>query len=120
MGLLEALLYLSLNIYHEARGEGVVGQKAVAHVTLNRAIERDMSIKDVVLEPKQFSWTFEKTTYLPDDLDSFFNCVAVATHAANEDDFTGGSTHYHALSVQPYWASSLEEIGNIGNHKFYR
>ena len=37
MTLLEGLLWLTLNVYHEARSEPLVGQVAVAFVTLNRA-----------------------------------------------------------------------------------
>ena len=51
-----ALFWLALNVYHEARGEDAVAQRAVAHVTLNRARERGhMNIRQVVLEPAQFS-----------------------------------------------------------------
>ena len=31
-----ALVCLALNIYHEARGEGMMGKYAVAHVVMNR------------------------------------------------------------------------------------
>ncbi|MEL7217329.1 MAG: cell wall hydrolase, partial [Pseudomonadota bacterium] len=32
----------------------------------------------------------------------------------------GHATHYHTLWVNPYWAGSLEPVGTIGAHKFYR
>jgi hypothetical protein len=32
----------------------------------------------------------------------------------------GLATHYHTLWVNPYWASSLDHIGTIGAHRFYR
>ena len=32
----------------------------------------------------------------------------------------GHATHYHTLWVNPYWASSLEHVGTIGAHRFYR
>ena len=55
LSFLEGLLWLTLNVYHEARGEPEVGQLAVAHVTLNRAMEERTSIAEVVRKPYQFS-----------------------------------------------------------------
>ena len=53
---------LALNIYHEARGERVEGQIAVAHVTMNRVNHEKWpsTICEVVYQPKQFSWTHDK------------------------------------------------------------
>ena len=65
LSFLEGLLWLTLNVYHEARGEPEIGQLAVAHVTLNRAMEEHKSIAEVVREPYQFSWTFQKKSYVP-------------------------------------------------------
>jgi len=32
----------------------------------------------------------------------------------------GTATHYHTTEVSPYWAPSLDYIGTIGAHRFYR
>src|SRR5690606_27856596 len=32
----------------------------------------------------------------------------------------GLATHYHTVEVHPYWAGSLDHIGIIGAHRFYR
>jgi hypothetical protein len=32
----------------------------------------------------------------------------------------GLATHYHTLWVNPYWAGTLDHIGTIGAHRFYR
>ena len=52
---------MALNIYHEARGESIEGQYAIAHVTLNRVASTKWpdSICDVVYQPYQFSWTHQ-------------------------------------------------------------
>ncbi len=65
IGFVESLLWLSLNVYHESRGEPEIGQLAVAHVTLNRALEDNKSVADVILAPNQFSWTFQKKEVCP-------------------------------------------------------
>ncbi|MGH9810198.1 MAG: cell wall hydrolase [Terriglobia bacterium] len=33
---------------------------------------------------------------------------------------TGGAVNYHAASVSPAWAPSLQKTTRIGNHIFYR
>ena len=119
MTLLEGLLWLTLNIYHEARSEPQVGQIAVAHVTLNRAANRKISIKDVIQQPHQFSWIGKKS-YIPHNIPVFFQCMQSAYIALNTNDFTAGATHYHLKNVDPDWSSSLTYINQYGSHKFYR
>ena len=54
-----AVICLALNIYHEARGEPIEGQRAVASVTLNRTLDPrwPSTVCGVVYDPQQFSWT---------------------------------------------------------------
>lgn len=52
-----ALLCLTLNIFHESRGELVEVQEAVAAVTINRTKEYSKSICEVVYSKAAFSWT---------------------------------------------------------------
>lgn len=53
---------LAKNIYHEARGESELGQKAVAWVTLNRTENPSFpdTVCGVVLQSHQFSWVTAK------------------------------------------------------------
>ncbi len=120
MTLLEGLLWLTLNVYHEARSEPQVGQVAVAHVTLNRAMKRNLSVKNVVKQPYQFSWTFQKNSYIPEDPYSFFQCMQSVYIALNSTDFTSGATHYHLASIHPHWSDSLTYVNQYGSHKFYK
>jgi len=120
MTLLEGLLWLTLNVYHEARSEPQIGQVAVAHVTLNRAFEKQLPVKEVVNQPYQFSWTFQKDSYLPDDPDSFLECLHAVYLALQTPDFTDGATHYHLDSITPHWASGYTYVAQYGSHKFYR
>jgi len=120
MTLLEGLLWLTLNVYHEGRSEPEIGQIAIAHVTLNRAYEKHIPVKDVVKQPYQFSWTFQKDSYLPDDPDAFVKCLRSVIIALKSPDFTSGATHYHLESIEPAWASNLTYIDQYGSHKFYK
>lgn len=128
-----ALMCLALNVYHEARGEPVVGQHAVAQVTLRRAQERNKPICDVVAEKKQFSWA----NRLPRTRDGRINMQAsmfpkdpiawgIAWSVARMNirgrvrDLTGGATHYHTVSVHPRWGRSMRIVARYGGHTFYR
>ncbi len=120
MSILEGLLWLTLNVYHEARSEPEIGQVAVVNVTLNRALERKLTIKDVVTQPYQFSWTFQKKSYLPDDPKAFFNCMKSVYVALQNNDVTTGATYYHLDTVKPYWASQYTYVNQFGSHMFYK
>lgn len=119
MTLLEGILWLTLNIYHEARSEPQIGQIAIAHVTLNRARQKNISIKDVVEQPKQFSW-IQKESYFPRNIPLFFQCMQSAFIALGTRDFTAGATHFHLQNKKPKWSGSLTYIDQYGSHKFYR
>lgn len=120
MTFLEGLLWLTLNVYHEARSESEIAQVAVAHVTLNRAAKRELSIKNVVNQPNQFSWIKQKKSYLPEDPQAFFQCMKSVYIALNTTDFTAGSTYYHLANINPYWASEYKFVDQYGSHKFYK
>lgn len=125
MDLMEGILWLALNIYFEARNQPVKGQYAVAHVTLNRAAQDNKSIKEVVLEPGQFSWVKNKhrnmraSKVYVGEKDAFGKAVQVALSAYIIPDPTNGATHYHASYVRPKWASKLKRKTKIGQHIFY-
>ena len=122
MGLMEAVLWLALNIYHEARSEDQMAQIAVAHVTLNRSRQHKKSVKTVVLENSQFSWTIlkSKKDWAPKDLRAFQQCMESAYIALNGHDFTQGSTFYHERKIRPYWAKEYIYVADFGSHRFYR
>ncbi len=60
--IMESLLCLALNIFHEARSEPIESQIGVAAVTVNRSRDKGYpsSICKVVYEPSAFSWTASK------------------------------------------------------------
>jgi len=120
MSFLEGLLWLTLNIYHEARSEPRIGQLAVAHVTLNRALKLHESVEEVVTAPYQFSWTFQKKSYMPTESDALVDCLQSAFTAMTSSDFTDGATFYHQQDISPPWAENMTYVAQYGTHKFYR
>jgi N-acetylmuramoyl-L-alanine amidase len=121
-------------MWGEARGEPDDGQRAVAHVLVNRM--RDgrwgANLASVCLSPSQFScWgafdpNRKKMAALADDdpaLAHFAELIRNATIGTDMDP-TQGATHYCAVSIPPpAWATGAVASGSfvqIGNHRFFR
>ncbi len=122
---------LSEVLYYEARGEGDKGQKAVAEVVFHRMNSGNYghSICAVVYEGAshpgcQFSFACNGDLNREKDARAWTESERLAaeilTDQAWRKDSTGGATNYHASSVSPDWAPTLEKTGQIGNHIFYR
>ena len=119
------VLCLAKNIYHEARGQEVDGQYAVAFVTVNRVNHANFpnTICDVVYQPYQFSWTHQNMKL---DLSNKIERAAwevvteIALEVLNEQVYNDmyGVTHYHATSVNPEWGYQL--VTQIDDHLFYK
>lgn len=128
---------LATNIYHEARNDGLTGQRAVAWATMNRAASGDYpdTICGVVYQaelkengiPKrnkcQFSWFCDGKPDVIDDQAAWNVAENIAEEVMNaygkETDPTNGSVMYHAEYVTPYWASSYDKQARIDSHIFY-
>lgn len=131
---------LAKNIYFEAGNQPLAGKVAVAQVVLNR-MEHSSYPKDicgVVYQAKwienwrgnmvparnqcQFSWFCDGKSDEPLDTDTFFDSYVIASDVlmGKYPDITEGATHYHATSVLPYWAESLNETVVINEHIFYK
>jgi N-acetylmuramoyl-L-alanine amidase len=127
-----AMFCLALNIYHEARGEPIMGQYAVAHVTMNRAGQDEDKVCQEVFKPYQFSWAnnavqkvrggWQIASYLkPREAHAWWvaNRIAVTVLSGRMPDITKGATHYHTLAVKPYWRKAFQAVMDIGRHRFY-
>ena len=123
---------LARTIWGEARGEGYAGMQAVANVIMNR-VKRGgwygLTVTEVCKKPYQFScWNVNDPNYakiknVTTDNNQFLQALEIARQAVagTLPDITSGATEYHAISIKPNWNyAKLEEVGVIGNHKFYR
>jgi spore germination cell wall hydrolase CwlJ-like protein len=122
---------LSEVLYYEARGEGDGGQKAIAEVVFHRMNTGNFghSICAVVYEGAghpgcQFSFTCNGDLLRRKEPISWRSAEALAARILTGEvrlaNATGGATNYHAISVSPGWADTLEKTTQIGNHIFYR
>ena len=124
-------LCVAVTLYHEARGESLRGQRAVASVILTRARVRGRwgdTICDVV-HPTQFTFYHGAsclsggTCTLPavDDPAAWARAVRLTREmrAAGPLDALDGADHYHSHAVSPDWADAMPRVATIGNHVFY-
>ena len=128
---------MAQNIYYEARGSNRADRIAVADVVLNRVQDTRYpnTICEVVKQGKkladgrmkrnacQFSWYCDGKSDWPRDMDAWVDAQLIAYNMLEYGQgrgLTEGSTHYHADYVKPKWARSLQLVGRIGVHIFYR
>ena len=128
---------MALNIYYEARGSSRADRAGVADVVLNRVQDTrypnticevvKQGLKDTNGNMRrnkcQFSWYCDGKHDKPQDEDLWIDAQMLAFQVVYENKYRGiteGATHYHATYVNPRWASTLQLVGRIGAHIFYR
>lgn len=132
----EDMICLTQNIYFESRDQPLVGQVAVAFVTINRVdswryADSICAVVRAGYKPNRadchFSWYCDGQSDYPHDNAierKAWNTAKIIAKAVirNRDyivDPTNGSTHYHSNKVSPWWAPKIAYIGTIGDHLFY-
>lgn len=117
-------------IYFEARGEDIWGQMAVAEVILNRADSARFpdSVCGVISQGSsrrnacQFSYNCDGKLESIGEPRAYARVgkLAAMMIEGRARVLTGGATFYHADTVNPSWASAMQETATIGDHIFYR
>jgi N-acetylmuramoyl-L-alanine amidase len=109
-------------VYHEARGEPFEGQRAVAHIVINRAAvpKFPASICGVVYQRGQFS----SLRHRPPVVDRAAWAVALTVARLALEDRDGdpsrGATYFDHAGGRPPWLHAVVLIVVIGDHAFYR
>jgi len=114
---------LARNVYYESRGEPLVGQYAVAEVTMNRVASSMFpdSVCNVVNARGAFSWTNNESLKEPYGFEWWgAQAVARSVHDNHASPYVGDALFYHATYVSPRWARTRPQIALIGRHLFYR
>ncbi|SOE00645.1 cell wall hydrolase [Caenispirillum bisanense] len=132
---------MARTLWAEARGEGIPGMMAVAHVICERRRRRrwygksvpgfdDHTIAAVCRKEWQFSCWNAGDPNLPkllavDLSDRHFRramlvACAVVNGEAGYGDITQGSDHYYAMNTPiPKWARGRQHVVAIGRHLFF-
>ena len=115
----ECVEWLALNVYHEARGEPYKCQVMVAEVTLRRVASRHYpdTVRGVVLQPAQFSWTLTPWRINLSLVDN--RSRQVAREALAGRFYTLTEMHYARYDVDNYWTKKMNPTIKCGNHIFY-
>jgi N-acetylmuramoyl-L-alanine amidase len=127
---------MARTVWGEARGEGIIGMQAVAHVIVNRMMVAQArngywwgnNLLQVCQKPYQFScWNKDDPNHrfvvAVNESDPFF--VAAKRTASRVllgflPDITGGADHYHSRNIVPHWAEGQIPSARIGRHIFYK
>ena len=121
--LIAAAACLSLALYHEARGEPLLGQLMVARVIVNRmeSPRWPSSMCNVITQDRQFSFYRKGNAPKPRDEVAWGKAQKLAVEIINDPGILPYSTsnHYHTPNVFPVWRKGLHMIARIGNHIFY-
>ncbi len=117
-------------LYHEARGESVKGQFAVAEVILNRVDSARFpdTICGVIHQGTgrkyqcQFTYTCDGYSDRINEKRAFERVgkVAYLMVKGAPRTLTDGATHYHTKAVSPKWSRKFARTTTIGVHHFYR
>jgi len=116
---------IAVAVYHEARGESLDGQLAVARVIMNRAASGKYppSWCATVKQPWQFSFVRNyQFPYTDQNCDAWRKAVAVTRLAVSNaiPSLSNDVLWYHADYVAPSWGRRLTRVNKIGTHIFYR
>jgi spore germination cell wall hydrolase CwlJ-like protein len=127
-------LCLTQAIYHEARGESVKGQWAVANVIINRAMSHKFptTLCGVVFQNADLGYHRCQFTFACDgrsDLGREHGAWTKAEELAEAayDEYAGGerpgivpanALFYHTTAVRPNWGG-MHSVATIGSHIFY-
>ena len=118
---------IAVAVYHEARGESLEGQLAVARVIMNRAAsgKYPSSWCGTVKQPWQFSFVNPRTGDMPgvdQGSASWRKALGITRLAVTKAIplLTDDVLWYHADYVAPGWGRRLTRVEKIGTHIFYR
>ena len=117
-------------LYHEARGEGEFGMKAVANVIHNRYEHPAFpnTYCGIINQRKQFSYTLEDKPQgsmlkaLHRDRQAYKTAEQIADEMleGNFQKFLPSTVLWYTThKVKNYWTKTKKVVAQIGNHKFY-
>lgn len=119
----EMLMWLTMTVWFEARGEPEHCQVLIAKTALNR-MGPDGDIKKVILAPYQFSWVPEKMIngvlkpeHRPNIESAAWKRSEESARKAIYSTEKFAATHFHNKSVNPNWG--LKFYKTCGEHHFY-
>lgn len=117
---------LAANLYFEARGEGVDGMIAVANVVRNRVNDPEFpsTYREVITQPKQFSWYSPNTSLTIDDDKSWelAQRIAMQELRGKLPDLVNGARFYanpRKVDISRHqWVAKYQPLAEVGKHVY--
>lgn len=122
---------LTAALFHEAKGEGLVGIKAVASVIENRKHNADYpgTYCKIIKQHRQFSFVLEgkpihklEQQVKPSEKEVFALVSRVAEQVLEgrfKPTLPAKVLHYTTHAVRNQWTAKMQVVAKIGNHRFY-
>jgi len=122
---------LTAALFHEARGEGLQGIKAVASVIENRRQSQQYpsTYCKIIKQHKQFSFVQEgkpihklEQQVKPSEKEVFALVSRVAEQVLEgrfKPTLPAKVLHYTTHAVRNQWTAKMQVVAKIGNHRFY-
>lgn len=115
---------LAHNIYFEARGEGDIGMKLIAQVTLNRVKSKKKYMKNTICEVVKtkgsFQWYSDGKSDRPTEHKAWERAKVIATRAMNgEFKNLTSSTYFKVCDYESGFFNKLKLLHRYRRHCFY-
>ena len=114
---------LARAVYQEANTQGERGREAVIAVIVNRAIDQQKHVCEVVRQPSQFSWVKHDTKLAKltesKEVERFVLKVVAKTAQSGYNSFHGAQYFYAHKQGKPSWANKMV-CSRIEEHTFCR
>lgn len=97
--------------------------EAVYEVISTRAAKRNLSLREVCLQPNQFSvWKSKRYDLLIKHAQKHpkYNKALDIVLSNKNNNITKGADHFTRSDSTPYWAKYMTLTAIIGNHSFYK
>lgn len=119
-----SLACMAATLYHEARGEPVLGQRAVGAVVMRRVElgRNGGTVCGVIAERGQFSYVRGDRSIPPiKERDAWIRSVALAKDVLSSPPPAALSRadYYHDRRMRPGWSAKMRLVARIGEHVFY-
>ena len=113
---------LSLNAYHESKGESDKGMLAVIFTTLNRVKDNRFpkTVCGVVYQKSQHSWTKHNPKIKEKEQYERAKRLAQEVVDGKHKDVSGGALYFVHVKINRNWLEKLTYTCTIGNHKFFK
>lgn len=112
---------LARAVYQEANTQGERGREAVLAVIVNRAIEQQKHVCEIVQQPSQFSWVKHDTNIakLTESKESerFVLNVVAKTVRLGYNSFHGAQYFYAHKQGKPVWSNKMT-CSRVEDHTF--